>query len=70
MLQSSLKSPLIGEVEAAEILALSVKTLRRWRWGGSGPRFIKLGGAVRYDIADLLAFIEQNRKKSTSEPVS
>jgi predicted DNA-binding transcriptional regulator AlpA len=44
---------LIGELEAAEILALSVTTLRKWRWDGSGPRFVKLGKAVRYSKDDL-----------------
>ncbi len=60
---------LINETEAAAILGLSVKTLRRWRWAGRGLRFIKLGkgGAVRYDPADLVAFIEAGRRTSTSD---
>ncbi len=44
-----------------------VATLRRWRWGGKGPPFIKIGGAVRYDPTDLTAFIEAGRRTSTSE---
>src|SRR5215212_11480120 len=39
---------LLDEHRAAEQLGLSVKTLRRWRWVGRGPPFIKLGTAVRY----------------------
>ncbi len=63
---------LINETEAAAILGLSVKTLRRWRWASRGLRFIKLGkgGAVRYDPADLVAFIEAGRRQSTSDPGS
>ncbi len=57
---------LVNETVAATILALSVKTLRRWRWAGKGPRFLKLGAAVRYDPADLTAFIEAGRRNSTS----
>ncbi len=59
---------LVNEVAAANILSLSVKTLRRWRWSGKGPRFLKLGAAVRYDSADLTAFIEAGRRSSTSDP--
>ncbi len=57
---------LVNEAEAAHKLRLSVKTLRRWRWAGKGPRFLKLGAAVRYDSADLSAFIEAGRRTSTS----
>ncbi len=59
---------LLKEDEAAQILSLEVATLRRWRWSGRGPLFLKLGGAVRYDLADLDAFIEFSRRESTSDP--
>ncbi len=59
---------LVNETEAARILKLQVTTLRRWRWAGKGPRFLKLGAAVRYDPADLTAFIEAGRRNSTSDP--
>ena len=38
---------LVNEHEAARLLGLSVKTLRRWRWAGRGPNFVKIGSAVR-----------------------
>ena len=59
--------PLVNEIEAARILDLSPLTLRRWRWAGKGPRFVKIGAAVRYDLADLTTFIEAGRRNSTSE---
>ena len=59
---------LINETEASRVLGLSVKTLRRWRWAGRGPCFVKIGGAVRYDPPDLASFIEAGRRKSTSDP--
>ena len=59
---------LLNEHEAARWLNLKAATLRRWRWGGKGPRFLKLGAAVRYDPADLTAFIEAGRRTSTSDP--
>jgi len=58
---------LINETEAARILNLSVKTLRRWRFAGKGPAFRKIGAAVRYHPRDLEAFIEAGRRQSTSE---
>ena len=60
-------SYLINEHEAARLLGLSVKTLRRWRWAGRPPSFFKIGAAVRYDPAELAAFIEAGRRSSTSD---
>ncbi len=58
---------LLKEREAASILSVEIATLRRWRWAGKGPRFLKIGGAVRYDPADLVAFIDKARRTSTSD---
>jgi predicted site-specific integrase-resolvase len=58
---------LLNEHAAAERLNLSVKTLRRWRWAGRGPSYIKVGTAVRYDPADLDTFIAAGRRRSTSD---
>ncbi|MBZ0252924.1 MAG: helix-turn-helix domain-containing protein [Candidatus Methylomirabilis sp.] len=60
-------SILLDEREAARLLALAVKTLRRWRWEGQGPAFLKLGGAVRYERAELERFIAGSRRSSTSD---
>jgi hypothetical protein len=46
------------EGQAAELLTLSVHTLRRWRVLGRGPVFLKVGGkAVRYRESDLNDFL-------------
>ena len=58
---------LITERAAAARLGLKVSTLRRWRWAGKPPRFLKIGAAVRYDPAELAAFIEAARRTSTSD---
>lgn len=49
---------LINENEAARRLGLAVPTLRKWRVHGGGPPFLKLGRAVRYDTADLDAWVD------------
>jgi predicted DNA-binding transcriptional regulator AlpA len=62
------KEPLLNEHETAALLNVAVPTLRRWRWSGHGPRFIKIGRAVRYDIDELRAYIERQTRCSTSDP--
>jgi predicted DNA-binding transcriptional regulator AlpA len=44
--------------ETAAHLGLSIPTLARWRMEGVGPRYRKLGGAVRYTRGDIEAYIE------------
>ena len=60
-------SPLINETEAAKILGLEVTTLRRWRWAGKPPPFLKIGAAVRYDPDELFEFKDAARRTSTSD---
>ncbi len=67
MSSNNIAPALIDEHEAARILGLSVKTLRRWRWAGRPPSFLKIGSAVRYDPANLAAFIEAARRTSTTD---
>lgn len=33
-------------------------TLAQWRMTGRGPRFMKIGGSVRYRKADVIAWLE------------
>ena len=58
---------LVDEHQAARILGLSVKTLRRWRWAGKPPNFVKIGSAVRYEPSELRALIDAGRRTSTSD---
>ena len=56
--------------EAARRLGLSKSTLDKMRCSGSGPRFIRATDrAVRYDPADLDAFADERRRRSTSEEI-
>ena len=50
----------LTEVEAAKVLGLSVATLRAWRLRRTGPRFVRLGRAVRYTANDLRLYVEHN----------
>jgi len=53
--------------QASEYLGLAVSTLNKWRVYGKGPKFIKLGRAVRYRLDDLTAFTSACSRSSTSE---
>ncbi len=59
---------LLKEQQAAEVLNVEVSTLRRWRWAGTGPRFLKVGYAVRYDPQDLKDYLAGRVRTSTSDP--
>jgi predicted DNA-binding transcriptional regulator AlpA len=59
---------LLNVRQAAVRLGLSKSTLDKMRCAGIGPRFIKsTDRAVRYDPADLAAWIEARRKQSTGD---
>jgi predicted DNA-binding transcriptional regulator AlpA len=65
---SSLHSQkLLKPTDAAEFLDLSASTLAKRCITGDGPRFIKFGGAVRYDLKDLQEFVAQSARRSTSD---
>ncbi len=47
--------------------AVGVPTLANWRVKGKGPRFVKVGGRVRYPIVDVEQWEEKRRAASTAE---
>ena len=72
MSANSTPSPVIHDapldtVDAGKYLGLSKFTLEKFRVAGTGPRFAKLGGAVRYRRCDLDAWIASKLVNSTSE---
>ena len=48
----------LSDTEVAERLGVSPFTVRAWRRKGHGPRFMKMGRAVRYRSEDVEAFKE------------
>jgi hypothetical protein len=49
--------PLGDPAEVAEYLGKSEKTLANWRSLGLGPRYYKPEGTIRYDWADVRAWL-------------
>jgi hypothetical protein len=62
---------LLNVDQAALYLSVSASTLNHWRSDGKGPRFVKLcgstRGAIRYRVADLRIYVEQNTFSSVAE---
>jgi len=58
-------SDMLTTEQAARYLGLAPATLNKWRVYGTGPRFHKLGRAVRYRRADLDAYLASNTQLPT-----
>ena len=57
----------LNEIQAAQFLGVSVRTLQAWRVRGGGPRYCKIGRAVRYQRRELVSFQETHTVGSTTE---
>lgn len=53
--------------EAADFAKLSINYLAKLRIYGGGPRFCKVGKAVRYRKRDLVEWMDRKTFSSTSE---
>jgi predicted DNA-binding transcriptional regulator AlpA len=47
----------LNEHDVARITGLSVASVRRWRLLRQGPKYLKLGSAVRYVAGDISAWL-------------
>jgi predicted DNA-binding transcriptional regulator AlpA len=47
----------LSDVEIESIYGISRRTLQNWRVLGRGPLYRKFGSSVRYNLADLEAWI-------------
>jgi excisionase family DNA binding protein len=58
---SALPVRLMSVQEVAELLQVPVKTIYQWRHRGEGPRPMRLGKYLRFDPADVAAWIEARK---------
>jgi len=56
----TIETPL-AMAQVAELLNVPINTLRYWRHVGAGPRSFKVGKHVRYDRADVVAWLDEQR---------
>jgi predicted DNA-binding transcriptional regulator AlpA len=57
MASTSLET-LMTEHDVARVTGLSVASVRRWRLLRQGPKYLKIGAAVRYKPEDISAWLE------------
>ena len=62
-----MQSALIPQGAVALQLGISERTLERKRCDGTGPRFVKVGRAVRYRESDVAEWLAAQTVRSTSE---
>lgn len=60
---------LLTATDLAKELNTHARTLANWRTAGTGPRFVKVGGSVRYRRSDVDAWLEKRTISSTSEAI-
>ncbi|MBT3788618.1 MAG: helix-turn-helix domain-containing protein [Alphaproteobacteria bacterium] len=62
---------LLNEVQAAEILNISIRTLQAWRRLAAGPQFIRLSArAIRYRHSDVDEWLKARTALSTKDVLS
>ena len=60
---------LLCEQQAAAMLGYTPRALQQWRRTGTGPRFVRVSArSIRYRRKDLLEWIEERVRTSTSDP--
>jgi len=57
---------LLTTAQTSEYLNIPKGTLEQWRYLGRGPKYLKLGNAIRYQIETLEAWIADRICESTS----
>ena len=53
---------LVSTKELSEIWGIPESTLRYWRCAEIGPTYVKLGGRIKYDLADVERHVRANKR--------
>ncbi|MEQ6886465.1 helix-turn-helix domain-containing protein [Salicola sp. Rm-C-2C1-2] len=51
----------------AAYLGKSTYWCERARWAGEGPKFVKIGRCIRYKPEDVLEWLEEQTRRSTTD---
>lgn len=60
--------PILTEQELADFYRKSLVAVRKARFLGKGPKFLRIGGSIRYRRADVLADLESHEDEPRSRP--
>ena len=55
---------LVSPKQLSEMIGVTTSCLSQWRYAKQGPPSFRLGGFVRYDVQEVVAWIEEQRQKS------
>jgi predicted DNA-binding transcriptional regulator AlpA len=58
---------LLNEHQVAEMLTISIASIRRWRLLRQGPKYLKLGAAVRYRPEDISSWLESRHSGGSQQ---
>ncbi len=53
--------------ELAKLTSTSKRYWEKLRLAGGGPVYIRFGGIVAYDLNDVLAWLEERKRTSTTD---
>jgi predicted DNA-binding transcriptional regulator AlpA len=56
----------MSEAQVAEVLGKPPRTLRQWRYLGSGPKYLKVGAAVRYRARDVEEWLSAQEREAAA----
>ena len=59
---------LLTEQDLARMFRVHAKFFSKLRVEGEGPAFLKIGTAVRYELAEVQAWKARRKRRSTSDP--
>lgn len=54
----------IGSEELASRLGLGTSCLNKWRNEGTGPKWVRLGGSVRYMVGDVEQWLKEQAEET------
>ena len=59
--------PLATTQQVADYLIADTQTLSNWRYRGVGPKFVKIGGLVRYRWGDVFEWVDSRVAQRTDD---
>ena len=66
MAQNS-RDQLMTEKDVASLICITPRALQNWRLRGGGPEYVKIGRSVRYQRSDVMQFIDERKKRHSTQ---
>lgn len=58
---------LMTEKDVASLICITPRALQNWRLRGGGPEYVKIGRSVRYQRSDVMQFIDERKKRHSTQ---